>query len=44
MNARVQVETNHDWHDAIALYRRHEFTEYGRDDVSVYMALALGQV
>jgi ribosomal protein S18 acetylase RimI-like enzyme len=38
---RVLVETNNDWDDAIALYRRCGFVEYDRDDVSVYLALTL---
>ena len=38
---RLIVETNHDWYDAIALYRRCGFRYYDRDDVSVYMELGL---
>lgn len=32
------VETNNDWYDAIGLYERCGFTEYARDDESVYLA------
>jgi putative acetyltransferase len=39
--ARVLVETNHDWHDAIALYQRYGFREYARDAEEVHMALNL---
>jgi putative acetyltransferase len=35
--SRVLVETNHDWEDAVTLYRRCGFVEYARDEVSVYM-------
>ncbi len=35
---RVVVETNHDWEDAVTLYRHCDFVEYARDEVSVYMA------
>ena len=38
---RLLVETNNDWHDAIGLYKRCGFLEYGRDDISVYMILVL---
>jgi ribosomal protein S18 acetylase RimI-like enzyme len=38
---KVIVETNLDWWDAIGLYRSCGFVEYDRDEVSVYMALAL---
>lgn len=34
---QIVVETNHDWHDAIGLYRRCGFVEYGRDEESVYL-------
>ena len=36
---RVVVETNNDWYDAIALYRRCGFVQYAEDDESVYLAL-----
>ena len=38
---RVQVETNRTWWDAIGLYTSHGFSEYARDEVSVYLALDL---
>ena len=38
---RVLVETNNDWSDAIGLYRSCGFSEYARDDVSVYMVLEI---
>lgn len=31
------VETNHDWMDAIGLYRHYGFTPYDRDDTSIYL-------
>ena len=40
---RLQVETNHDWSDAIGLYRNSGFNEYNRDDVSVYLAMDLAR-
>lgn len=39
---RLLVETNHDWHAAVALYRRCGFQPYDRDEESVHLALALG--
>lgn len=36
---RIVVETNLDWWDAIGLYQNFGFTEYDRDDESVYMHL-----
>ncbi|HEY3290485.1 MAG TPA: GNAT family N-acetyltransferase [Anaerolineae bacterium] len=36
---RIEVETNLDWFSAIRLYEKHGFTEYIRDDESVYLAL-----
>jgi ribosomal protein S18 acetylase RimI-like enzyme len=39
--ARVLVETNNDWWDAIGLYRACGFTQYARDDESVYLSLEL---
>lgn len=38
---RLLVETNHDWPDAVGLYRRFGFVEYDRDDESVHMAMEL---
>ncbi|HEX8680722.1 MAG TPA: GNAT family N-acetyltransferase [Ardenticatenaceae bacterium] len=38
---KVIVETNNDWYDAIGLYERCGFVEYGRDEISVYMELEL---
>jgi GNAT superfamily N-acetyltransferase len=38
---QVLVETNTDWHAAIALYVRTGFVEYHRDEESIYMRLAL---
>lgn len=38
---RAVVETNHDWYDAIRLYERCGFQEYGRDEESVHLSLAL---
>jgi ribosomal protein S18 acetylase RimI-like enzyme len=38
---RIEVETNHDWYDAIGLYERCGFTEFARDAESVYLALNL---
>jgi ribosomal protein S18 acetylase RimI-like enzyme len=38
---RMLVETNNDWYDAIGLYLRCGFTEYARDDESVYLERAL---
>ena len=38
---RIVVETNNDWDDAIALYRRCGFVQYDRDAVSVYLELHL---
>lgn len=35
------VETNHDWVDAVGLYRSLGFVEYARDTVSVYMQMNL---
>lgn len=37
------VETNLDWYDAIGLYQRCGFVEYGRDAESVYMILQTTQ-
>ncbi|HEX6383288.1 MAG TPA: GNAT family N-acetyltransferase [Anaerolineae bacterium] len=39
---QLLVETNHDWHDAIRLYQACGFTEYGRDEESVYLRRKLG--
>lgn len=39
--ARLLVETNLDWSDAIRLYERFGFREYDRDAISVYMCLDL---
>ena len=36
---KVRVETNKDWFDAIGLYRSCGFSEYARDEISVYMDL-----
>ena len=38
---QVLVETNLDWYDAIRLYERCGFREYGRDEESVHFSLAL---
>jgi ribosomal protein S18 acetylase RimI-like enzyme len=38
---RLLVETNHDWYDAINLYKRFGFTEYDRDATNVYLHLDL---
>jgi ribosomal protein S18 acetylase RimI-like enzyme len=38
---RVLVETNNDWYDAIGLYQRLGFVEYGRNEYGVGMALEL---
>ena len=38
---QVLVETNLDWHAAIALYQRCGFAPYKRDDVSFHMSLNL---
>lgn len=38
---QIVVETNHDWHDAIGLYRACGFGEYGRDEESVHLRLEL---
>ncbi len=38
---RLLVETNYDWYDAINLYQRFGFTEYGRDATNVYLSLDL---
>ncbi len=38
---KLLVETNHDWHGAISLYRKYDFTEYRKDEVSVYMHINL---
>lgn len=39
---QLVVETNHDWHDAIRLYRACDFIEYGRDEESVHLRRKLG--
>ena len=39
----VFVETNHDWHAAIALYERCGFVQYDRDPESVYPRLPLAE-
>jgi hypothetical protein len=36
-----KVETNHDWHNAIALYQHCGSTETNRDEESVHMSLSL---
>jgi len=38
---RVLVETNHDWSDAISLYRRCGFVMYDKDDISVHLQLRM---
>ena len=38
---KIVVETNHDWLDAIALYKRCGFHEHARDDESVHMVFEL---
>ncbi len=38
---RIWVETNEEWHDAIALYQRMGFTEYARRDGLVFLELRL---
>jgi ribosomal protein S18 acetylase RimI-like enzyme len=38
---QVLVETNDDWHDAIALYQRYGFREYARAVGEVHMVLDL---
>ncbi|MFZ0543802.1 MAG: GNAT family N-acetyltransferase [Candidatus Promineifilaceae bacterium] len=38
---KVLVETNLDWYDAIRLYERCGFQEYGRDEESVHLSLTL---
>jgi ribosomal protein S18 acetylase RimI-like enzyme len=38
---KILVETNLDWDDAIGLYKRCGFSEYGRDDESVHLCLEL---
>jgi len=38
---KIVVETNHDWQDAIALYKRCGFQEYARDEESVHMVFEL---
>jgi len=38
---QVLVETNDDWHDAIALYQRYGFREYARASGEVHMVLDL---
>ncbi len=38
----IRVETNHDWVDAIALYRHCGFVEYDRDEISVHMQRTTG--
>lgn len=40
---RVLVETNHDWYDAIRLYKRCGFEEYDRDEESVHLSLIIRQ-
>jgi N-acetylglutamate synthase-like GNAT family acetyltransferase len=38
---KLLVETNLDWYDAIRLYQRCGFVEYGRDEESVHLSLVL---
>ena len=38
---RVWMDTNHDWHEAIGLYRRCGFQEFARRDGCIFMALDL---
>jgi ribosomal protein S18 acetylase RimI-like enzyme len=38
---RILVETNHDWEEAIALYRSCGFQPYERDEISVHLQLEL---
>jgi GNAT superfamily N-acetyltransferase len=38
---QLLVETNLDWYDAIRLYERCGFREYGRDDESIHFSLPL---
>jgi GNAT superfamily N-acetyltransferase len=40
---RVEVETNHDWYNAITLYQRCGFIPFAEDDESIYLALDLGE-
>ena len=40
---RLEVETNKDWENAIGLYLCFGFTEYRRDDISVYLMQNLDQ-
>jgi GNAT superfamily N-acetyltransferase len=40
--ARLLVETNNDWYDAINLYQRFGFIEYNSDETNVYLSLDLG--
>lgn len=41
---RLVVETNHDWLEAIALYRTLGFQPYDRDEVSIHMELELNGI
>ena len=38
---KLIVETNHDWCGATSLYGKYGFTEYRKDEVSVYMHMNL---
>ncbi|MGW8319820.1 MAG: GNAT family N-acetyltransferase [Candidatus Promineifilaceae bacterium] len=35
--SRIVVETNHDWHPALALYQSCGFAEYDRDEESIHL-------
>jgi N-acetylglutamate synthase-like GNAT family acetyltransferase len=39
--ARLMVETNKDWYNAIGLYQSCGFLQYDEDDISVYLKLDL---
>lgn len=38
---QILVETNHDWYDAIRLYKQCGFNEYDRDEESIHLSLTL---
>jgi ribosomal protein S18 acetylase RimI-like enzyme len=39
--SEIVLETTHDWHPAIALYRSAGFVEYDRDPEDVHLRLML---